>query len=382
MQRLPLSNVLVNLVGAAGIVLAGVAHASPPETITITAANVNGLRGQGSNTVLSPVLSGGYSLGRMTYSGVLSSLSPATWRSDARIELTAPTGDVVTIRPFLTGGTYSSLPFSGQVFLGRSVDPAGVWTVRLYETFDDGGPAVVDARMTATITLTDQPPSPPVATDLGTLTAAGFQATVPSLPRGGISWFTFVVPSFVCQGGPLFVDLDTFGSVTLVTSQGQFADDTVLALYDERGRLVGSDDDDCGGLSAQLAFGAGVGSRPPVAGGEPFTGADGSLPPGRYYAAVAADGVRFEPVFWGSVNESAQVTSPVVFRVRSNVGQIAPCDADFNCDGFLDFFDYDEYVQCYETGVSTSGRSADYNGDGFLDFFDYDEFVAAFEVGC
>jgi hypothetical protein len=382
MQRLPLSKEPRHRFGAAVILLAAATHASPPETIVLTAADVNGLRGQGSNTVLNPALTGGYSLGRISYSGVLNSVSPSTWRSDARIELTAPTGDVVTIRPFLTGGSYSSLPFSGQAFLGRAVDPAGVWTVRLYETFDDGGPAVVDARVTATITLTDQPPNPPVATELGTLTAAGFESTVSSLPRAGIAWFTFVVPSFVCQGGPLFVDLDTFGSATQVTSQGQFPDDTVLALYDDRGRLVGGDDDDCGGLSAQLSFGAGVAARPPVAGGEPFTGADGSLPPGRYYAAVAAIGVRFEPEFWGSVNESVQITSPVVLRVRSNMGQVTPCDADFNCDGFLDFFDYDEYVQCYETGVSSSGRTADYNDDGFLDFFDYDEFVAAFEMGC
>jgi hypothetical protein len=28
------------------------------------------------------------------------------------------------------------------------------------------------------------------------------------------------------------------------------------------------------------------------------------------------------------------------------------------------------------------GRSADFNGDGFADFFDYDAFVAAFEAGC
>jgi hypothetical protein len=57
---------------------------------------------------------------------------------------------------------------------------------------------------------------------------------------------------------------------------------------------------------------------------------------------------------------------------------VALCFVDFNCDGFLDFFDYDEYVIAFETG----DPRADFNGDGFLDFFDYDDFVAAFEVGC
>lgn len=59
-----------------------------------------------------------------------------------------------------------------------------------------------------------------------------------------------------------------------------------------------------------------------------------------------------------------------------------PCRADFNGDGFLDGFDYDEFVQCFEGGRCPSGRSADFNGDGFADGFDYDEFVAEFEMGC
>lgn len=57
------------------------------------------------------------------------------------------------------------------------------------------------------------------------------------------------------------------------------------------------------------------------------------------------------------------------------------CRADVNGDGFLDFFDFDEYVACFE-GVGGPGCDADFNGDGFVDFFDYDDFVAAFEAGC
>ena len=59
-----------------------------------------------------------------------------------------------------------------------------------------------------------------------------------------------------------------------------------------------------------------------------------------------------------------------------------PCIADFNGDGFVDFFDYDDYVNCFETGVCPPGTSADFNGDGFADFFDYDDFVRSFESGC
>ena len=58
------------------------------------------------------------------------------------------------------------------------------------------------------------------------------------------------------------------------------------------------------------------------------------------------------------------------------------CPADFNRDCFVDFFDYSDYVTCFEGDGCPAGRSADYNGDGFADFFDYADFVAAFEVGC
>ncbi|QOI99085.1 MAG: hypothetical protein HRU70_00695 [Phycisphaeraceae bacterium] len=58
------------------------------------------------------------------------------------------------------------------------------------------------------------------------------------------------------------------------------------------------------------------------------------------------------------------------------------CPADFNDDGFVDFFDLDAYVECFEGGECPPGKSADFNDDGFVDFFDLDAFVEAFEVGC
>jgi hypothetical protein len=59
-------------------------------------------------------------------------------------------------------------------------------------------------------------------------------------------------------------------------------------------------------------------------------------------------------------------------------GAVQLCPADFNADGFIDFFDYDRYVDAFETGTAGS----DFNRDGFIDFFDYDAFVGAFEAGC
>ena len=60
----------------------------------------------------------------------------------------------------------------------------------------------------------------------------------------------------------------------------------------------------------------------------------------------------------------------------------ACCPADFNGDGFLDFFDYADFTACFEAGACPPGLTADFNGDRFVDFFDYADFVAAFEVGC
>ncbi len=58
------------------------------------------------------------------------------------------------------------------------------------------------------------------------------------------------------------------------------------------------------------------------------------------------------------------------------------CAPDFNGDGFLDFFDADAFVECFEGGACPPGKTADFNGDGFVDFFDFDDFMIAFDAGC
>ena len=78
------------------------------------------------------------------------------------------------------------------------------------------------------------------------------------------------------------------------------------------------------------------------------------------------------------VSADCQTTTTVI----SDPATLTVCTADFNCDGFLDFFDYDDYVNCFETASCPGGRTADFNGDGFADFFDYDAYVEAFQIGC
>ena len=66
----------------------------------------------------------------------------------------------------------------------------------------------------------------------------------------------------------------------------------------------------------------------------------------------------------------------------ADLGIAPPCPTDFNRDGFTDFFDYDDFVRCFEGGGCPPARTADFNRDGFADFFDYGDFVLAFEAGC
>jgi probable HAF family extracellular repeat protein len=65
--------------------------------------------------------------------------------------------------------------------------------------------------------------------------------------------------------------------------------------------------------------------------------------------------------------------------LTSTEAALTVCASDFNCDGFLDFFDYSDFVTSFEIG---GGLEADFNRDGFVDFFDYSDFVLAFETGC
>lgn len=58
------------------------------------------------------------------------------------------------------------------------------------------------------------------------------------------------------------------------------------------------------------------------------------------------------------------------------------CRADFNNDGFVDVFDYIDFIRCFEGENCVRGSDVDINNDGFVDIFDFDAFVERFEKGC
>jgi hypothetical protein len=84
------------------------------------------------------------------------------------------------------------------------------------------------------------------------------------------------------------------------------------------------------------------------------------------------------PVTAGAAGVYSVVVSNGCNSVTSGNATVSVCGADFNCDGFVDFFDYTDFVDAFQGG----GPGGDYNGDGFIDFFDYTDFVDAFQAGC
>lgn len=66
-------------------------------------------------------------------------------------------------------------------------------------------------------------------------------------------------------------------------------------------------------------------------------------------------------------------------RIVRVTGFAAPprCPVDFNEDCFLDFTDFDLFVEAFEGGDA----KADFDKDGFLSFEDFDAFVSALEKG-
>ena len=64
--------------------------------------------------------------------------------------------------------------------------------------------------------------------------------------------------------------------------------------------------------------------------------------------------------------------------ITSEAADLRVCPADFDCDGFLQFGDFDVFVASFEAGEA----KADFDGDGFITFEDFDAFVLRFEAGC
>lgn len=102
------------------------------------------------------------------------------------------------------------------------------------------------------------------------------------------------------------------------------------------------------------------------------------LPDGQILWTQGQGPFRYNPATNTSESLYAGESCQYMLKVELTPG----CRADFNHDGFVDGFDYDDFVACFEGDPCPPNQDADYNDDGFPDGFDYDDFVADFEAGC
>ena len=97
----------------------------------------------------------------------------------------------------------------------------------------------------------------------------------------------------------------------------------------------------------------------------------------------ASNNVRFvsEIGGWTTPNRFGEVLVGTQFRDGAAAVILASpggCPADFDGNGFVDFFDQIDYTDAFESGRAR----ADFNRDGFLDFYDYAAFLDLFQAGC
>lgn len=76
------------------------------------------------------------------------------------------------------------------------------------------------------------------------------------------------------------------------------------------------------------------------------------------------------------------VCNSAVFSPKAHVEPVLKCSADFNRDGIIDIFDFQDFMECFEGGQCPPGLGADYWTDGFIDIYDLNAFLTDFEAGC
>lgn len=264
------------------------------ETVSFT--NVPSQAGSGMVTY-NVGLTGGYTLGDIDWDGFATALQTYTYGSELRLDLSGPLGagtiQLGTGSSYAPGATFTG---SSSLFSGLG-DPAGTWTFDFYESYDDGGDGLPDANWDYIDFFFGDwsPPTPPPATDLGTLT--GDTSVSGYLGAGEVHWYMFTI-------GPVpYCDITTNNS-TGVT-------DTELGLYEDvLGALIATDDDDGFSLLSTLSFGTGSGMTlgdPWNLGGDGIAnGEDGPLGPGTYYLAFGGYNTTFGTSGWDVTSTSSQ----------------------------------------------------------------------------
>jgi hypothetical protein len=274
------------------------AGAQVQESVTYTNVDSNGPVGNAVNEVRTYSASGGYTMRSMRIAGTLTRINSASFASEARIRITAPNGAFTDFQMF-TQTSFTTLTGDGS-FYTVPFNPAGNWTFRFYESFDDGGTSSVDARWDS-ITF-EYREDPSALHDFGTINASGTYSVTRALGAREILWYTLVLPVDVTSASGLSLEINTLGS-SLSTRN-----DTEIALYDAFGNKIAENDDiDFGGgnLLSRLVFGAGGSS---------------DLTAGVYFIGAGGFNTTWSNVFASS---TSSYTGDLVLNIVTNVPEPA-----------------------------------------------------------
>ncbi len=309
--------------------LVAAANAAPLDTLVLPPASdpapltSNGPLNNAVNRVVTVTSTATGTVARVELTGTLVSSGNGSWSSEARIQVTTPTGSQFIMQPFTATGVFTSVTATAfGVPLGTPVPAAGTWTFRFFESFDDGGTAGIDATWDdgLQIVLDDAGP-PPVSTpepfvDLGTLVPGTPINSVATLDgTSAVKWFKLNVPTAWASNPLSFMVLDSEGSTIA---------DTMLGVYRQNniGELRSSDDDDGTDFFSQISYGApGCGNAP--AGAAPWNGRDGAIPGGTIWISASPYFSSFANGY--ATNSTSTATGDINLNITSGTG--APTSA-------------------------------------------------------
>jgi probable HAF family extracellular repeat protein len=199
---------------------------------------------------------------------------------------------------------------------------------------------------------------PPVATDLGARTCESDLAIPVTLSSAtDVRWYRIGLPAVTATAG--FVDI--------WTTEPDMRD-TLIAVYNDNGDIVGFDNDDCDARQAAISFGLISPTRPAIGDGQVFDGRDGGLAAAIYWVGVMNYGANFSAHGWGASSYSNGPDRTCTLHFHIDAGSVCHCgSADFNCDGDVGTdADIEAFFACIAGTCPPAPctSSADFNADG------------------
>jgi hypothetical protein len=228
------------------------------------------------------------------------------------------------IRFVVAGRDGAALPGASDILSGFDFDgdddvevTADVNTTDVFA--DDPAPAGCGALRVGFALKGDVLPTPPAFTQINPVPINDGATSVTSpIAAGQVKWYRFTVGTSGAQdAAQTFLDIDTEGSTVT---------DTVIALYDDNGNLIGNpDDNDGSGNLSQLTYG--IGRRAAFGDGRQYDGRDSQLTPGDYFIGVAAAPATFSGAYIAASTSTETGNIQVRINSNSNGTPAAPAEA-------------------------------------------------------